>query len=103
MEIRSVGASALLVDLADSALGVESVDPALVEAWRATLWQRRAAGEFVAMDIVPGARTVLVDGKTNTFVAVGTDAFIDRYSGEQAAFAHDAACRTCSTTAKTSF
>ncbi|HEY6942116.1 hypothetical protein [Dokdonella sp.] len=28
----------------------------------------------------------LVDGKTNAFVAVGTDALIDRYSGEQAAF-----------------
>jgi CubicO group peptidase (beta-lactamase class C family) len=35
----------------------------------------------------------LGNGKTNTFVAVGTDAFIDRYSGEQAAFARDAAGR----------
>lgn len=33
------------------------------------------------------------NGKTNTFVAVGTDTFIDRYSGEQAAFTRDPAGR----------
>jgi len=63
MEIRPVGASALLIDLGDDVdRGGGAVDPALVEAWRATLWQRRAVGEFTAVDIVPGARTILVDG-----------------------------------------
>jgi KipI family sensor histidine kinase inhibitor len=57
MEIRPAGVSALLLDLGD-----ESADPAQVEAWRAELWRRRAAGEFGAIDIVPGARTVLIDG-----------------------------------------
>ncbi len=63
MEIRPVGALALLIDLGDDVdRGDGVVDPALVEAWRATLWQRRAVGEFTAVDIVPGARTILVDG-----------------------------------------
>ncbi len=31
----------------------------------------------------------LVDGKTNTFVAIGADKFVDRYSGEEAAFLRD--------------
>jgi len=63
MEIRPVGASALLIDLGEDAnRGSGLVDPALVEAWRVTLWQRRAVGEFTAIDIVPGARTILVDG-----------------------------------------
>jgi KipI family sensor histidine kinase inhibitor len=58
MRIRSVGGSALLLDCRDSAE---------VEAWRAELWRRRSAGEFAATDIVPGARSVLLDG-----VAPGT-------------------------------
>lgn len=63
MEIRRVGACALLVDLGeDVGGGRDAVDPSLVEAWRVTLWRRRAAGEFAAIDIVPGARTVLLDG-----------------------------------------
>ncbi len=63
MEIRPVGASALLIDLGENADGSgDAVDPALVEAWRVTLWRRRAAGDFGAVDIVPGARTVLIDG-----------------------------------------
>src|SRR5882757_4704949 len=53
MEIRRVGASSLLLDLPSAEA---------VEAWRADLWRRRAAGELVAEEIVPGARTVLVDG-----------------------------------------
>jgi KipI family sensor histidine kinase inhibitor len=52
MEIRRAGAHALLLDLGE---------PALVEGWRAELWRRRAAGEFTATEIVPGARTVLLD------------------------------------------
>ncbi|HEU0239780.1 MAG TPA: allophanate hydrolase subunit 1 [Micromonosporaceae bacterium] len=56
MRIRRVGDAALLVDLA----GEETAST--VEAWRSDLWNRRAAGEFVAVDIVPGACTVLLDG-----------------------------------------
>ncbi|HYN94989.1 MAG TPA: carboxyltransferase domain-containing protein [Pilimelia sp.] len=52
-EIRLVGARALLVECADAAQ---------VEAWRAELGRRRQAGELAAVDIVPGARTVLLDG-----------------------------------------
>lgn len=68
MEIRPVGASALLLDLGDDVVdrGEDVVDPALVEAWRAELWRRRSAGEFRAVDIVPGARTVLIDGVEDT-------------------------------------
>jgi KipI family sensor histidine kinase inhibitor len=50
VEVRSVGASALLIDVADPA------------AWYAELSRRREAGELSAVDIVPGARTVLIDG-----------------------------------------
>jgi len=59
VQIRPVGASALLVDLADEGT------PETVESWRAEIWRRRADGEFDAVDIVPGARTVLVDGVTD--------------------------------------
>ncbi|SCL38453.1 sensor histidine kinase inhibitor, KipI family [Micromonospora pallida] len=38
-------------------------DPAgQVEAWRAELWRRREAGELTAVEIVPAATTVLLDG-----------------------------------------
>jgi KipI family sensor histidine kinase inhibitor len=57
MQVRLAGASALLVDV-----GGEVSEPALVEAWRAELWRRRDGGDFTAIDIVPGARTVLIDG-----------------------------------------
>ncbi|MFI6129806.1 allophanate hydrolase subunit 1 [Micromonospora sp. NPDC051141] len=53
MRIRPVGAHALLLDCDD---------PDQVEAWRAELWHRRAAGELVAVEIVPAAVTVLLDG-----------------------------------------
>jgi KipI family sensor histidine kinase inhibitor len=53
VEIRSVGADALLIDVGDAAL---------VEAWRVELLRRRGASEFAAVDIVPGAQTVLLDG-----------------------------------------
>ena len=53
MRIRRVGAEALLLECAD---GAE------VEAWRAELWRRRDGGDFAATEIVPGARTVLLDG-----------------------------------------
>lgn len=53
MRVRRVGRSALLIECADA-------DE--VEAWRAELWRRRAAGDLAATDIVAGAVTVLVDG-----------------------------------------
>jgi KipI family sensor histidine kinase inhibitor len=60
MRIRPVGAHALLLECADSAE---------VEAWRAELWWRRTAGELTAVEIVPAARTVLVDGVPEPSVA----------------------------------
>jgi allophanate hydrolase subunit 1 len=53
MRLRRAGGSALLI---------ECPDGEHVEAWRAELWRRREAGELTATDIVPGARTVLLDG-----------------------------------------
>ncbi|MET8906123.1 allophanate hydrolase subunit 1 [Micromonospora sp. NPDC004551] len=53
MRIRPVGAHALLLDCGG---------PEQVEAWRGELWRRRAAGELSAVEIVPAAATVLVDG-----------------------------------------
>ncbi|MBQ1050443.1 allophanate hydrolase subunit 1 [Micromonospora sp. C51] len=69
MRIRPVGTHALLLDLAPP----EERDPATptsqgaevaatVEAWRAELWHRRELGELVAVEIVPAATTVLLDG-----------------------------------------
>jgi KipI family sensor histidine kinase inhibitor len=53
MRIRPVGVSALLLECRN---GEE------VESWRSELWRRRSAGEIEAVDIVPGERTVLLDG-----------------------------------------
>jgi KipI family sensor histidine kinase inhibitor len=53
MRMRPVGRNALLLDCDD---------PEQVEAWRAELCRRRQAGELIAVDIVPAARTVLLDG-----------------------------------------
>ncbi|MEU4378741.1 5-oxoprolinase subunit B family protein [Micromonospora echinofusca] len=53
MRIRPVGAHALLIDCA----GADQV-----EAWRAELWRRRERGELSAVEIVPAATTVLLDG-----------------------------------------
>lgn len=53
MRIRPVGAHALLIDCA----GADQV-----EAWRAELWRRRERGELSAVEIVPAASTVLLDG-----------------------------------------
>ena len=50
MRVRAVGAEALLLEVDDPA------------AWFAELCRRRDAGELRAVDIVPGARTVLLDG-----------------------------------------
>jgi len=53
MRIRSAG---------DSALLIECRDGEQVEAWRAELWRRREAGDLSVDEIVPGERTVLLDG-----------------------------------------
>ena len=53
MRVRRAGRSALLL---------ECVDGDEVEAWRRELWRRREEGALVAAEIVPGARTVLLDG-----------------------------------------
>ncbi|MGK5520306.1 5-oxoprolinase subunit B family protein [Micromonospora sp. URMC 107] len=53
MRIRPVGVHALLIDCA----GADQV-----EAWRAELWRRRERGELTAVEIVPAATTVLLDG-----------------------------------------
>jgi KipI family sensor histidine kinase inhibitor len=53
MRVRRAGPRALLI---------ECSAPSEALAWRATLWQRREQGELVADDIVPGERTVLLDG-----------------------------------------
>ncbi len=50
MEIRPVGTSALLIEVDDPL------------AWFAALADERAAGRLDVTDIVPGARTVLLDG-----------------------------------------
>lgn len=62
MRIRPVGAGALLLECADAAE---------VEAWRAELWRRRSGGELAAVEIVPAARTVLVDGVPDPDAAAG--------------------------------
>ncbi|MEV0809258.1 allophanate hydrolase subunit 1 [Micromonospora sp. NPDC050200] len=53
MRIRPVGRHALLLDCDE---------PGQVEAWRAELWRRRDTGELSAVEIVPAAATVLLDG-----------------------------------------
>ncbi|HEY3008718.1 MAG TPA: allophanate hydrolase subunit 1 [Micromonosporaceae bacterium] len=53
VRIRPAGESALLV---------ECVDGERAAAWRDELWRRRTADQLSATEIVPGARTVLLDG-----------------------------------------
>ncbi|MER7587059.1 carboxyltransferase domain-containing protein [Micromonospora sp. NPDC127501] len=66
MRIRPVGAHALLLDCTAPADTPEAVadipETAFVEAWRAELWRRREQGDLIAVEIVPAARTVLLDG-----------------------------------------
>ncbi len=57
MRVRSVGADALLLEVEDPA------------AWFAELTRRRASGDLNAVDIVPGARTVLLDGLSDPAAA----------------------------------
>ncbi|WP_262283555.1 allophanate hydrolase subunit 1 [Micromonospora sp. MA102] len=79
MRIRPVGAHALLLDCDG---------PEQVEAWRAELWRRRAAGELSAVEIVPAAATVLVDGVPDRAAAA---ARIAGWSPEHVAIAAGAA------------
>lgn len=53
MRVRRVGVQAVLLELPDAER---------VAAWRAELWRRRESGELAALDIVPGAGTILLDG-----------------------------------------
>ncbi|MEU4243861.1 allophanate hydrolase subunit 1 [Actinoplanes sp. NPDC026619] len=53
MRLRPAGASALLIECRDGDQ---------VEAWRADFWRRRESGQLSVVDIVPGARTILLDG-----------------------------------------
>jgi KipI family sensor histidine kinase inhibitor len=69
MNTRRVGSSALLIECRDGAH---------VEAWRVELWRRREAGELAVVDIVPGARTVLLDG-----VAPGTASLLRTWTPEE--------------------
>jgi KipI family sensor histidine kinase inhibitor len=50
VDIRRVGATGLMIEVDDPL------------AWFSALRQRRDAGEFAATEIIPGARTVLLDG-----------------------------------------
>jgi hypothetical protein len=61
MRVRLVGSDALLLEVDDPA------------RWFAELWRRREAGELATIEIVPGARTVLLDGLSDP---VGTVAAI---------------------------
>lgn len=71
MRVRRAGTSALLVECRNSEQ---------VEACRRDLHRRRDAGELAAIDIVPGARTVLLDG-----VPPGTAALVESWPEPEAA------------------
>ncbi|MET7422338.1 allophanate hydrolase subunit 1 [Dactylosporangium sp. NPDC005555] len=60
MEIRPVGRSALLIEVDDPL------------AWFAALDAERAAGRLAVTDIVPGARTVLLDGVSSIAAVAAT-------------------------------
>jgi KipI family sensor histidine kinase inhibitor len=62
MRILGVGERALLLEYDDG-------EP--VEAWRAELWRRRERGDLIITEIVPGARTILLDG-VNDLIATAT-------------------------------
>ena len=66
MKVRAVGRRAVLIECRD---GAE------VEAWRAELVRRRAAGELRVGEIVPGARTILLDGVAPSIARV-----VDRWT-----------------------
>jgi KipI family sensor histidine kinase inhibitor len=53
MRVRRAGPRALLIECASASEA---------QAWRSALWERREQGAFSAEEIVPGERTVLLDG-----------------------------------------
>jgi KipI family sensor histidine kinase inhibitor len=53
MRVRRAGPRALLIECSSASEA---------QAWRAALWERREQGVFSADEIVPGERTVLLDG-----------------------------------------
>jgi len=61
----------VITPVGPAALLIECVDPAQARAWYDELWQRRERGEFAADDIIPGARTVLVDGVADPSATAG--------------------------------
>ncbi|RKN14034.1 allophanate hydrolase subunit 1 [Micromonospora musae] len=72
MRIRPVGAHALLLDLAPGNGSTPADAAAQVEAWRAELAHRRDLGELTALEIVPAATTVLLDGVPDPEAAAGS-------------------------------
>jgi allophanate hydrolase subunit 1 len=60
MLVRQVGTSAVLLEIGEPSGDTPAAGDPL--AWHAELVRRRAAGELTAVDLVPGAATVLIDG-----------------------------------------
>ncbi|MDG4836001.1 allophanate hydrolase subunit 1 [Micromonospora sp. WMMD967] len=103
MRIRPVGAHALLLDCAtttndDAPDDVPDGEPPvdLVEAWRAELWRRREQGDLVAVEIVPAASTVLLDGLPDP---TATAEQLTRWAGNVAAATNRPAGLTAPTAA----
>ncbi|MGW2624285.1 5-oxoprolinase subunit B family protein [Micromonospora taraxaci] len=85
MRIRPVGAHALLLDcttITDDYVSDDVPEVDLVEAWRAELWRRREQGDLVAVEIVPAASTVLLDGLPDP---TATAEQLTRWAGDVAA------------------
>ncbi|MEU7944067.1 carboxyltransferase domain-containing protein [Micromonospora taraxaci] len=97
MRIRPVGAHALLLDCTTTTTTDDDVpEVELVEAWRAELWRRREQGDLVAVEIVPAASTVLLDGLPDP---TATAEQLTRWAGDVVAATHrpaaaDAVART---------
>ncbi|MEN3308459.1 MAG: hypothetical protein V7603_4661 [Micromonosporaceae bacterium] len=62
MQVRRVGRDAVLVE----------IDAVAVPAWFAELRRRRDAGDLAFVEIVPGARTILLDGVPDPAALVRT-------------------------------
>ncbi|WCN81633.1 5-oxoprolinase subunit B family protein [Micromonospora sp. LH3U1] len=84
MRIRPVGAHALLLDCTTPP---DVPEAALVEAWRAELWRRREQGDLIAVEIVPAASTVLLDGLPDP---AATAAQLTRWASAVATISHGA-------------
>ncbi|MBQ0904299.1 allophanate hydrolase subunit 1 [Micromonospora sp. U21] len=84
MRIRPVGAHALLLDCSAPA---DVAQAALVDAWRAELWRRRERSELLAVEIVPAANTILLDGLPDP---AATADLLSRWAPTVAAASNDA-------------